>query len=46
MADFLCYYLGDDAYDQITAEEVAAARSSGRLVPVYRNRGFEIYRVR
>ncbi len=45
-ADFLCFYLGDDAYDQITAEQLEAARSSGRLVPVYRNAAFEIYRVR
>jgi len=45
-ADFLCFYLGEDAYDQITAEQLEAARSSGRLLPVYRNAAFEIYRVR
>jgi len=44
-ADYLCLYLRDDAYDQLTQGDVAGLERSGRVLPVYQNRDFRVLRI-
>ncbi len=43
--DYLCIYMGEDAYDQLPKGTVAVLLGEGMLERLYANPGFEVYRV-
>ncbi|MEW6333844.1 MAG: hypothetical protein AB1558_06215 [Thermodesulfobacteriota bacterium] len=43
--DYLCIYLREDAYDQLTHRDVAHLLKEGRLQPVYQNSDFQVFRI-
>jgi hypothetical protein len=43
--DYLCMYLRDDAYDQLTYGDIASLEQEGRVQPVYQNKDFRVFRI-
>ena len=44
-ADYVCFYLGADAYDQLAAAELGNLLSAGDLRLMFQNDGFKVYRL-
>jgi hypothetical protein len=43
--DYLCVYLREDAYNQVTLDDVGGLLEKGKLTPVYQNADFRVYRI-
>jgi hypothetical protein len=43
--DFLCLYLREDAYDQVTEEDLEPLIAKGEMHTVFENSDFKVYRI-